>query len=109
MASLKEHAQDYVPPRAKNIASIEKIPVNLEVKSDKAKKKDGTDFTYLFVELHGEKYRVPGAVLGGIKSVLKKYPDTKFVTIDKQGEGMNTTYSVMPWVPTREEDIRDVI
>lgn len=98
METLKDSAQAYEPPTTRNVTELEKIPVNVELHSGKGTKKDGTDFSYKYIKHEDIEYRVPGTVLGGIKSVLKKYPNTQYVTVDKEGEGMNTKYHVMPYV-----------
>jgi len=101
--TIRQAAQAYVPPQTVNIASLDKIPVDLELKTGSSKDKEGNPFDYKYVEHQGVQYRVPGSVLGGIKSVLKKMPHIKFVTVDKEGEGMATRYHVMPYVGANEE------
>lgn len=106
MATLKEEAQAYEPPQTENIANVEKIPVELELKDGEGKDKEGTAFKYKYVEINGKQYRVPGSVLGGIKAILKKMPYIKYVTVDKEGEGMATRYHVMPWVEAETEQVQ---
>lgn len=106
MATLREEAQAYEPPQTLNIATLDKIPVELDLKTGEGKDKEGNTFKYKYVEIDGKQYRVPGTVLGGIKAVLKKMPHIKYVTVDKEGEGMATRYHVMPFVQPEIETIK---
>ena len=105
MASLRDEAQAYTPPQTENIATLEKIPVDLDLKDGVGKEGTPDEFRYKYIEHEGKRYRVAGTVIGGLKSVLKKYPNTRFVTVDKEGEGMNTRYHVMPYVKPEVEDV----
>ena len=97
MATLKEEAQTYEPPKTLNIADLEKIPIDIEVHSREGQKTDGEKFKYLYAEIDGKEYRIAGSILGGIKAILQKLPNVKHVSVIKQGEGMNTKYQVIPY------------
>ena len=105
MASLKESAMAYEAPTTLNIADLDKIPIDLEVKDGEGKDKDGEIFKYKYATIEGKDYRIAGSVLGGIKAILKKVPDLKLVTVIKQGTGMNTRYTVIPYTPAATEKI----
>ena len=98
MATLKEEAMAYEPPQTLNIAELDKIPINLELKTGTGKNKDGDAFSYKYAEINGKEYRVAGSILGGIKALLQKMPNLKFVSVIKQGQGLNTRYQVIPYV-----------
>jgi len=108
MGSLKDEAQAYEPLVTENIASLDKVSVDLDLKSAEGKDKDGNTFTYKYVEVAGKQYRVPGTVLAGIRSVLKKMPHIKEVTVDRSGEGLNTRYNVMPYIPAQVERVDNI-
>jgi len=97
MATLKEEAQSYEPPTTLNIADLDKIPISLELKDGEGKDKDGEVFKYKYAEVEGKQYRVAGSILGGIKAILKKIPNLTHVQVIKQGQGMNTRYTVIPY------------
>ncbi len=97
MATLKEEAQAYVPPQTKNIAELDKVPVNLELQDGTGTDKDGEAYTYKYALIDGEKYRIPGSVLGGIKNLLKVRPNLEQVQVLRDGTGMNTRYQVIPY------------
>ena len=97
MSTLKEEAQTYEAPTTLNIADLDKIPISIELKDSEGKDKDGEVFTYKYAVIDGKQYRVAGSVLGGIKAILQKMPNLQFVSVIKQGQGMNTRYTVIPY------------
>ena len=98
MATLRETAQHYEPPQTLNIADLEKIPIDIELNDGKGKDAEGEEFNYKFAVIDGKQYRVAGSIIGGIKAILQKMPNCKFVSVIKQGQGMNTRYQVIPIV-----------
>ena len=56
---------------------------------------DGEVFKYKYAVIDGQEYRVAGSVIGQIKTILEKMPNTKYVTVSKQGTGLSTRYIVM--------------
>ena len=97
MGTMKEEAQAYVPPQTKNISELDKVSVDVELKDAEGKDNSGEVFKYKYIEVNGERYRVPGSVIGGMKALLKKIPNLKFITVLKDGAGMNTRYNVIPY------------
>ncbi len=101
MNSIKDEAQAYEPKKMKNIIDLEAISVEQEIK--KEVKKEGTDDAYevSYLVLPNketgalEEYRVPNSVLEGLKSILKVKPDLKTFTVEKEGEGMKSKYTVV--------------
>jgi len=98
MATLREESMAYEPPQTLNIADLDVISIELELKDGVGKDKDGEDFSYKYSEIAGKKYRVAGSILGGIKALLKKMPNLKAVQVLKDGSGMNTRYQVIPYI-----------
>ena len=96
MATLKEEAMAYVPKQTKNIAELDKVPVDIEMKDGEGKDKEGNVFKYKYIVVDGEEYRVPGIVKGGIKALIEDMPSLKFVRVVRQGEGVSTRYNVIP-------------
>ena len=95
MASLKETAQEYKPQQTKNIAEVEAVSVEQEIKKEVRKNKDNEDYTISFIVLNGEEYRVPNSVLEQLQAILKEKPDMKTFKVTKAGEGLNTKYTVI--------------
>lgn len=106
METLKDMANQYEPPSTKNIADLDKVPVDIEITAETHKNKDGEEFTIRVIEINKDKYRVPGTVLGGIKAILKKMPNLKYVSVIKDGSGMATRYQVIPFVETEVEQVK---
>ena len=98
MATIKEEAQAYTPPQTKNIAELEFFSVSEEMHTGQGKDKDNEVFTYKYIQRDGIEYRVPGSVIGAIKSILERQPGITTFQVLKSGEGMNTRYQVIPYV-----------
>jgi hypothetical protein len=96
MATLKESAKVYVPEQTKNIAELPIVSVNFELRDGEGKDKDGLVFKYKYIEVNGEEYRVPGKVIGDIKSILESKPDLQTVKVIRKGTGLGTQYTVIP-------------
>ena len=106
MTTLKEAAQAYTPPTTLNIADLDKVPVDIEVKDGEGKDKDGEVFKYKYATIDSKDYRIAGSILGGIKAILGKMPDLQFVAVIKQGTGMSTRYQVIPWSTAPVEQVK---
>ena len=104
MGNIKEEAQTYTAPTTMNIADLDKVAIDIELKDGEGKDKEGAVFKYKYIEVNDVQYRVPGSVLGGIKAVLSKVPNLKFFSVIKQGEGLSTRYQVIPITDTVQEE-----
>ena len=105
MTTIKEEAHAYEPPQTLNIADLDKIPIDLELFTGEGiNSNNGEKFTYKYSKIDNKEYRVAGSVIGGIKALLKKIPNLKYVSVIKQGAGMNTRYQVIPFI---EENIKE--
>lgn len=96
MATIKEEAQDYEPQLTKNIAELEAVSVDLKLETREKTDKNGQPFTYKVTIIDGEEYRVPISVLKSLKSILDNKPDLKQFKVVVTGEGLNTSYTVIP-------------
>lgn len=96
MATLKEEARAYTPQLTKNIADLEKVDVNLDLEDREGTDKNGEVFKYKVIVVNNEEYRVPGKILGDLKSILEKKPTLKTFSVSKKGTGLNTQYTVIP-------------
>jgi len=104
MATLKEEAMAYEPPQTLNIADLDYFPVDIEVFDGEGKDKEGSVFKYKYAKIEGKEYRIAGSILGGIKAIIQKMPNTKQVSVIKQGQGMNTRYQVIPYTEQKVEE-----
>jgi len=53
MATLKAEAQSYEPKLSPNIADLDKIPLDLELKDGDGETREGEKFTYKYAEING--------------------------------------------------------
>jgi len=96
MANLKDSALNYEAPAIHNIAELEKVSAELDVKTETHTKADGETFSVDVIVVDGQKYRVPATVLANLKAILQAKPDLKSFKVNKSGSGMQTTYTVIP-------------
>ncbi|KKK73592.1 hypothetical protein LCGC14_2892300, partial [marine sediment metagenome] len=58
---------------------------------------EGADaFSYNFMVVAGEEYRVPNSVLKQLKKHLEANPKLEKFKVAKEGEGLKTEYTVIP-------------
>lgn len=98
MANLKQTALDYVPQTTLNIADLEIVSVDLDVKTKTGTRDDGEEYSYDYVEIDGKQYRVPKTVLTELKEHLAANPNMTKFKVNKTGVGLKTRYSVIPIV-----------
>lgn len=96
MATLKESAMVFVPQQTKNIAELNEVPLDIVLFDGEGTDDNGKTFTYKYAELNGEKYRVPGSVIGQLKTQLEANPNLSKCKVKKEGSGLNTRYTVIP-------------
>ncbi len=97
MAKLSEEALTYTPPTTKNISELKEVLVSAEVKERTAGEGE-TSFTYKYIEVDGEEYRIGASVLKQLKAQLEENPKLNKFKVNKEGQGMKTNYTVIPLV-----------
>lgn len=95
MVSIKDSAEAYEPPQIKNIAELEKVSIDADIKKEIFKKGTSDEFTINYIEIQDEKYRIPNSVLGALKVLMEEKPDMKLFKVVKSGTGMSTSYQVI--------------
>ena len=96
MANIKQMAKDYESPETKNIAELDKVSTDLEVKVRVVNEGTPEEFSVNETVVDDETYRVPNSVLKQLKVILEDNPKLAFFKVKKTGEGMKTTYQVIP-------------
>jgi len=99
MATLKETAQNFKPKVTKNISELKEVSTDVEIKHDGKgyNTEEDKEYTYSYLLLNNEEYRVPMSVIGHLKDILEEKPDLKTFKVKKSGEGRKgTKYSVIP-------------
>lgn len=71
----------------KEVWTLDKIPVDIEMKEDTFTNKEGKEVKYFFVEINGYKYTITSKVLEAIQQVVNVRPETKFIKIQKTPKG----------------------
>ena len=96
MVNLKDFAKEYEPQQVKNIADLEIVRCDVEIKHETRKNKEGTEYILSFITIEGVEYRVPMSIIEQLKTVIKTKPDITTFKVVKSGEGMGTKYQVIP-------------
>lgn len=97
MANIKETAKAYQPKKTKNITELEVVNLEtMQVEVRQGTDNKGKDFNYSVVLVGSEEYRIPDSVLNSIKTIVEAKPSLKTVKVIKKGQGMDTTYTVIP-------------
>jgi hypothetical protein len=87
MTTLKDFATAYVPQQSKtyNIADLPKVSTVTPILTKEDKKKDGTPFSYFYIEVTGVHYRVPKTVIEQLQAIMKFSPDLQHFKVIKTG------------------------
>jgi len=96
MTNLKESAKNYEPKTTLNIADLGKVSVNENIHTREGTTDDGQSFTYQYISVDDEDYRVPISVIKALKTLMEDKPELEFFKVKKEGTGLNTTYMVIP-------------
>jgi len=92
MGNLKDEAKDYEPKATiKNISELPSVETDVAVLEDVE-----AEYPYKYIEINGERYKVPKSVLASLKAILEENKDLKKFKVKKSGEGMDTRYTVIP-------------
>jgi len=95
METVRESAKAYEPKKTMNIAELEKVPVDSQIFIGEGTRKDGTPFKYRYINFNDQEYRVPESVRKALKDILKAKPSVMYIKVTKQGEGINSSYTVI--------------
>jgi|TARA_Y100000310_G_scaffold62935_1_gene58202 hypothetical protein len=95
MGTLGQEADQYEPPKTKNISELEKVSVDAEIVEKEYEKSDGSTFKLKVIVVDGEDYRVPTSVLKALKTIREEKPELKFLKVKKTGEGLKTEYTIV--------------
>ena len=96
MTTIKDAALTFEPKTTKNITELEKVPVALEIQTEEGVDANGEAYTYSYIELNDNRYRIPNSVVSTLKKILVKKPNLEYFAVTKDGEGRNTRYTVIP-------------
>lgn len=92
MGTIKDEAKAYTSKASvRNISELTAIDTNLVIFEDKE-----AEFPYKYIEIDGERFKMPVSVLSNLKVILEENPDLKAFKVKKSGEGMDSRYTVIP-------------
>lgn len=94
--TLKQEAIAYESKSTGNIAELPKVSTDLQVEDREATNEEGKIYNYKVVVIEGQEYRVPASVLKSLKAILEDNPNLKSFKVKKTGQGMDTSYTVIP-------------
>ena len=95
MVSIKDFAKAFEPQQMKNIADLETVEANTEIKRETRKDQSNEEYNVMFIVKDGEEYRVPPSVVSQLKAVIEAKPDLTTFKVTKSGQGMGTKYQVI--------------
>ena len=95
MGTIKEEAEDYKPPKLKNISELKEVSTDLAIE-DKTFGEGESKWDAKIINVDGEDYQVKISVLKSLKAILEVKPNLKKFRVVKSGEGMDTSYTVLP-------------
>lgn len=96
MTQLSEAALTYEPPVTKMVSELEIVDVTAEVKEKTVKEGTKDEFSYKYIVVKGEEYRVGNSILKQLKVQLEANPKLKTFKVTKEGEGLKSEYTVIP-------------
>jgi hypothetical protein len=97
MTTLKSSALAYTAPaKLRNIVELPKVSVQQPLETKTGKNKDGEEYSIDYITVDGEQYRVPPSVLKSLKLILEENPNLKEFKVKKNGQGLDTEYTVIP-------------
>ena len=92
MGTIKDEALAYESKaKVKNISTLQSVEINVVVFDE-----PNADYPYKYIEVDGSRYKMPLSVLNDLKAILEENPNLKKFKVKKQGEGMDTNYTVIP-------------
>jgi len=98
MVTIKDFAKEYEPKKTRIITDLEIVNLStVPVEEREGRDKDtGKPYKYNVGIVDNEEYRIPDTVMKDIKTILEAKPNLKTVKVIKKGQGMGTTYTVIP-------------
>ena len=95
MATLRESAEEYTPMVTLNVADLKEVSTEIDINNKVVNEGTKDQFSYNFIVVDGQEYRVPKTVLKQLKAQLEEKPDSTLFKVKKSGEGLNTEYNVI--------------
>jgi len=94
MANIKDSAKAYEPKTTKNISELKEVLADMDLQHKIVNEGTKEEFSYDYIMVKDEEYRVPKTVLKQLKAQLEE-KDVKMFKVNKTGEGLSTEYTVV--------------
>lgn len=89
--NIKETAEAYEPKSSVlNISELSELSVDLDVLYESE-----AEFPYSYIEVNGDRYKMPVSVMASLKAILKEKPKMKKFKVLKSGKNMDTRYQIL--------------
>lgn len=95
MTSISQMATAYEVPKMGNIADLDRVSTQVKIENKVFKEGTPEQWDCNVITVEGKEYRVPNSVLAGLKTLLEIKPKTAAFKVVRQGEGLNTNYTVV--------------
>lgn len=96
MTTVREAARAYEPKQTKNISDLKEVSTESEIYHGSFTNKDDELVEYQYIKVDKDEYRMPDMVLKQLKAILEEKPDMVKYKVKKSGEGLRTSYQVIP-------------
>lgn len=94
--SLGDYAKAYKPKQGyKNITELPQFDTNMVVYEDTGVDGEGKEFSYKYLEVNGEKYKLPDSVIAQIQATIIENENARTWKVVKAGSGLNTRYTAV--------------
>jgi len=96
MATIREQAKETVSLETKNIVDLKEVSTEMDILHKEVPNDDPEkSFSYDYIVVDTEEYRVPKTVLLQLKAQLESKKDSTKFKVTKSGEGKKTSYTVI--------------
>ena len=85
--TIKDEAEAYEQPSTRNISELAFVLVTEPILTYNSPETAEKPFSYKYITRDGEKYRVPGVVIGQLKDILESNPLLQKFKVKKSGTG----------------------
>jgi len=94
LTTLKDTALQYKPDTLGNISELASVPVSMEVHEEEAVNQDGKPYSFKYIIVNEQRYRVPKPVIEQLQTIIQLKPEVSLFKVTKTGTGLGTKYKV---------------
>ena len=94
MITIRQKAEQYKQKQTLTVADLANFGVDAEIHEGEGLDEKGEAYKYNYIEIAGQKYRIPDSVIEQIQTILNLKPTISIVSASKSGSGLGTRYKV---------------